>query len=56
MDDASVNQQKGLLLSCCDRIFQCSLSHCLEGLLADTWSLSCGPHTTEVVVVSPGAL
>lgn len=27
-----------------------------EELLADMWSLSCGPYTTEVVFISPGAL
>ena len=27
-----------------------------EELLADTWSLSCGSYTTEVDLLSPGAL
>lgn len=54
-DDASVHQQKGLLLLLWQHL-SAQLVLLSEELLADTCSLSCGPYSSEVVLVSPGAL
>lgn len=53
MDDASVHQQKGLLLLW--QHLSAQLASLSEELVADSWSLSCAPCRSEVVLVSPGS-
>lgn len=52
VDDASVHQEKGLLLLLWQHL-SAQLVLLSEELLADTCSLSCGPYSSEVVLVIP---